>query len=60
MKLKPNMFLRIFVMVMKYLILVIIQLTQCRDLNKLVVSKIKDETGGVSIKKKFIQAICFW
>ena len=47
-------------MVMKYLILVIIQLTQCRDLNKLVVSKIKDETGGVSIKKKFIQAICFW
>ena len=47
-------------MVMKYLISVIIQLTQCRDLNKLVVSKIKDETGGVSIKKKFIQAICFW
>ena len=52
MKLKPNMFMRILIM--------IIQLTQCDYLNKLITRKIKDETGGVFIKKFFIQAIYFW
>ena len=52
MKLKPNMFMRILIM--------IIQLTQCDYPNKLIVRKIKDETGGVFIKKIFIKAICFW
>ena len=52
MKLKPNMFMRILIM--------IIQLTQCDYLNKLITRKIKDETGGVFIKKIFIKAIYFW
>ena len=50
MKLKPNMFMRIFEMIMNYLILVIIQLTKCDDPNKLVVSKIKNEIVGVLLK----------
>ena len=52
MKLKPNMFMRILIM--------IIQLTQCDYPNKLITWKIKDETGGVFIKKIFIKAIYFW
>ena len=52
MKLKPNMFMRILIM--------IIQLTQCDYPNKLIIRNIKDETGGVSIKRSFIKAICFW
>ena len=50
MKLKPNIFMRIFEMIMNYLILVIIQLTKCDDPNKLVVSKINSEIGGVLLK----------
>ena len=50
MKLKPNMFMRIFEMIMNYLILVIIQLTKCDDPNKLVVNKIKNEIVGVLLK----------
>ena len=52
MKLKPNMFMRILIM--------IIQLTQCDYPNKLITWKIKDETGGVFIKNFFIKAIYFW
>ena len=52
MKLKPNMFMRILIM--------IIQLTQCDYPNKLIIRKIKDETGGVFFKKFFVKAICFW
>ena len=52
MKLKPNMFMRILIM--------IIQLTQCDYPNKLIIRKIKDETGGVFFKKFFIKANCFW
>ena len=51
--------MRIFEMIMKYLILVFIQLTQCDDPNRLVVSKIKNETGGVLLKKFFIKTIVF-
>ena len=49
-KLKPNMFMTIFEMIMNYLILVIIQLTKCDDPNKLVVNKIKNEIVGVLLK----------
>ena len=52
MKLKPNMFMRILIM--------IIHLTQCDYPNKLITWKIKDKTGGVFIKKFFIKAIYFW
>ena len=42
------------------ILIMIIQLTQCDYPNKLIIRKIKDETGGVFIKNFFIKAICFW
>ena len=42
------------------ILIMIIQLTQCDYPNKLIIRKIKDETGGVFFKKFFIKAICFW
>ena len=52
MKSKPKMFIKILVWIEKCLILVIIPLNQnINDSNKLVVGKMKDETGSVAIKE---------